>query len=182
MQSQIRNVEGITYTLTRKSVKNLNLRVRTDGSVAVSAPKYIRLEEIDCFIQTRKDWIIQTQQTMLQRQKANQEILLPSIEQCMALFLPVSQKIYPLFSDVLQNCPPQIKVRNMTTRWGVCHISKRTITLSQQLGAKPLPAIEYVILHEYCHFVYPNHQKEFWALVERYMPDWKVRRAMLRDR
>ena len=40
--------------------------------------------------------------------------------------------------------------------------------------------IDYVMLHEYCHFVWPDHQPHFWALVARYMPDWKERRARLR--
>lgn len=181
MQSQIRTVAEIEYTLTRKTVKNLNLRVRTDGSVAVSAPKRMSVRQIDRFVLSRKEWIQKAQQEMAQRQKIRQQTTLPSVEQCMAVFEPISQAIYPLFAQTLQNNMPQLKVKDMKTRWGVCHISKRTITLAQQLATKPLPAIEYVILHEYCHFVHANHQKEFWALVEQYMPDWKIRRAMLKE-
>ena len=34
-------------------------------------------------------------------------------------------------------------------------------------------AIEYVVLHEVCHLKYMNHSKNFWAMVEKYMPDYK---------
>ena len=54
-------------------------------------------------------------------------------------------------------------------------------TLASRLALQPRAAVEYVIVHEYCHFVHPNHQKEFWALVEQFLPDWKARRALLRQ-
>ena len=34
-------------------------------------------------------------------------------------------------------------------------------------------AIRYVILHELCHIKHMNHSKEFWKLVEKYMPEYK---------
>ena len=43
----------------------------------------------------------------------------------------------------------------------------------------PAECIEYVVLHEFAHFVHPNHSKDFYALVEKLMPDWKERREML---
>lgn len=181
MPSQIRRVQNLEYTLIRKTVKNINLRVRTDGTVMVSAPKNVAAGEIDAFVQTKMEWIHRAKQQILQRQTQVQQNLLPDKEECLQRFLPICQQIEPLFAEVLQHQPVQIKVRSMTSRWGVCHVTKRTITLAQQLAVKPLPAIEYVILHEYCHFVYPNHQREFWTLVEQYMPDWKIWRRMLRE-
>ena len=34
----------------------------------------------------------------------------------------------------------------------------------------PLPAQEYVVVHEFCHFAHPNHSLAFWAAVARVMP------------
>ena len=42
-------------------------------------------------------------------------------------------------------------------------------------------AIEYVALHEFAHFIHPNHSKDFYNLVENLMPDWKERKQMLQD-
>ena len=44
-----------------------------------------------------------------------------------------------------------------------------------------IKCIEYVVLHELCHIFYMNHQKDFWALVEKYMPDYKIRRKNLKS-
>ena len=49
------------------------------------------------------------------------------------------------------------------------------------LGEKPVSCVEYVVLHEFCHFLQPNHSRAFYQLVEQFMPDWKERRRLLND-
>jgi len=44
----------------------------------------------------------------------------------------------------------------------------------------PEQAVDYVVLHELCHLRHMDHSREFYALVERYMPDWKQRRELLK--
>ena len=44
----------------------------------------------------------------------------------------------------------------------------------------PPAAQIYVVVHEYCHFLQPNHSPAFWAEVEKLLPDWKERRALLK--
>ena len=68
----------------------------------------------------------------------------------------------------------------MKTRWGSCNTLTRSITFNLQLYKKPLEVIDYVILHELAHIPYPHHQKEFWNFVEKYIPDWKKRRDLLK--
>ena len=74
-----------------------------------------------------------------------------------------------------------ITIRAQRTRWGSCHPAKRQITLAARLALQPPEAVEYVVVHEYCHFVHPDHQAGFWALVASILPDWKARRALLRN-
>ena len=61
----------------------------------------------------------------------------------------------------------------MTSRWGVCHMAKRQITFALQLYNMPEAAQIYVVVHEYCHFLQPNHSPAFWAEVAKLMPDWE---------
>lgn len=46
--------------------------------------------------------------------------------------------------------------------------------------AVPPEAIDYVVVHELAHLRYMNHGAEFYALIARYLPDWKARRTLLR--
>lgn len=55
---------GIEYELTRKAVKNLNLRLRPDGSVTVSIPKRVTLAEADRFVEQNADRIRQARQRL----------------------------------------------------------------------------------------------------------------------
>ena len=54
----------------------------------------------------------------------------------------------------------------MTSRWGVCYMKRRQITFALQLYNMPPAAQIYVVVHEYCHFLQPNHSPAFW-------PRWK---------
>ena len=65
-----------------------------------------------------------------------------------------------------------IKVRSMKKRWGSCN-GKNTINLNLELIKTPADCIEYVLIHELCHFKQMNHSKEFWNLVTFCMPEWK---------
>ena len=59
-----RQAEGIDYRLTRKPVKNLNLRVSAQGEVAVSAPRWVPLQEVDRFVASRRAWILAARERM----------------------------------------------------------------------------------------------------------------------
>ena len=168
----------IPYTLTHKRVRNLNLRIRSDGTVHVSAPMRTPRRYIDTFLATKTDWILENRKKMLEK-----AMPLPSVytkEQCLAIYTAVSDSIFPLFSDVLGGEKPTLKVREMRTRWGVCNLKTRTITLNTRLADKPRAALEYVVLHEYVLFTHPNHQAGFHAEMARLMPDYKQRRKLLK--
>jgi predicted metal-dependent hydrolase len=68
--------------------------------------------------------------------------------------------------------PSAIVIRKMLTRWGSC-TPKGKVILNPELIKAPKPCIEYVIIHELCHLVYPDHSKKFIALQAHEMPDWE---------
>ena len=74
---------------------------------------------------------------------------------------------------------PDLKIRKMKSKWGVCNITNKTITLNQELIKLDSKYLEYVIYHELCHLKHPNHSKDFWNLVEVYIPNYKqIRKEM----
>ena len=68
--------------------------------------------------------------------------------------------------------PEEYRIKKTKSVWGSCSSNKK-ITINQNLMMYSRKAIEYVVLHEVCHLKYMNHSKNFWAMVEKYMPDYK---------
>ena len=68
--------------------------------------------------------------------------------------------------------PDEYNIKKLKSVWGKCSSSKK-ITINQDLMMYSRHAIEYVVLHEFCHLKFMNHSKNFWSLVEKYMPDYK---------
>ena len=76
---------------------------------------------------------------------------------------------------------PNLKIRNMKTRWGVCNKKNNTVTLNSNLIKYDMNKLDYVIIHELSHFVHFNHSDKFWNLVSKYCPNYKKIRKELRD-
>ena len=98
--------------------------------------------------------------------------------QCKTVLGEIVEALYPIFQKygVL---PPILRIRNMDTRWGSCLPGKGVITLNKRLLEAPRNCIEYVVLHEFCHFIHPNHSKHFYDFLSMLMPDWKERKRIL---
>ena len=73
------------------------------------------------------------------------------------------------------------QIKKLSSAWGIYHKKENYITFNFDLIENDIECIEYVVLHELCHIFYMNHQKDFWALVEKYMPDYKIRRKNLKS-
>jgi len=73
------------------------------------------------------------------------------------------------------------QIKKLSSAWGIYHKKENYISFNFDLIEKDIECIEYVVLHELCHIFFMNHQKDFWALVEKYMPDYKIRRKKLKN-
>ncbi len=74
---------------------------------------------------------------------------------------------------------PAVSVKAMQSRWGSCMHTKNRIGLNTELIKAPVHGIEYVIMHEMCHFKYPNHTRKFYNFLSLVMPDWEKRKKRL---
>lgn len=75
----------------------------------------------------------------------------------------------------------KLRIRKMKTRWGVNNVTQRIITLNSELLKKDLDLIDYVIIHELCHFYEANHSDRFWYQVSLRYPNYKLARKRLRN-
>ena len=98
--------------------------------------------------------------------------------QCLVVFNSRLNRLKNQF-ETLPNF--SLKIRKMTSRWGVCNIKSMTVTLNSELIEKDVSLIDYVIIHELCHFKHMNHSLEFWREVEKYYPYHKMARKMLKE-
>ena len=95
----------------------------------------------------------------------------------------LKEKAYDVFSSVLNEMyqkikcegipEPKLNIRNMKTRWGTCNIKTSVITLNLQLIKTDIDCIRQVASHELVHFKVKNHGKDFYRLLEKYVPNWK---------
>lgn len=220
----------ILYNLERKQVRNLNLRIRKDGSVWVSAEPGVPCEEINAFVVNKAPYILkaldhfheiaqykpqpkqyvsgetfnilgrglrlQVTQTSKDSISADGVYIHLGVrdlsdtekkrrivnkfldQQCRMVFGDVMDGLYPLFQKYgVQK--PSLGIRDMETRWGSCLAKKGIITLNKRLLEAPRHCIEYVVMHELCHLVHPNHSRQFYAFLTMLMPDWKERKQFL---
>ncbi|WP_058442815.1 M48 family metallopeptidase [Legionella brunensis] len=70
-------------------------------------------------------------------------------------------------------------IKTMNTRWGSCNIHARRIWLNLRLIRKPLSCLEYVLVHEMVHLLETNHSKRFYALMDKFLPDWRYQQILL---
>ena len=73
-----------------------------------------------------------------------------------------------------------VSVTSARGRWGSCS-GKNAIHFSFRLIYAPKDVIEYVIVHELAHTKHHDHSQAFWAEVAKFVPDWKVKRAWLKE-
>lgn len=76
---------------------------------------------------------------------------------------------------------PNLVIRKMKTRWGVCNKNLKKVTLNSELIYKDIKCLDYVIVHELSHFIHFNHSKEFWKLVYENYPNYKLVRKEMRE-
>lgn len=222
--------KSIGYMLERKPVKNINLRIRADQCVYVSAPKDVAAKMVDAFVAEKSAYILRAlkkfkdrnRESTLENNFVNGETVkflgrnlrlkvknasrskVESDESYVTLYVKdvqdadlkkrvletwlrkkckdeitaICKKVYPQVKKY-GVAFPEIQLREMVSRWGSCSPKKGFVTFNTALIAMPVSCIEYVVTHEFTHFLYPNHSKKFYQQLATFMPDWEERKKRL---
>lgn len=92
------------------------------------------------------------------------------------------QRLKEIYSRFEEKIPyPKLKVRKMTSRWGVCNRRDNSVTLNLELIRMDIKYLDYVIIHELSHFIHFDHSVNFWNLVSKYSKDYKILRKEMRE-
>ena len=100
-------------------------------------------------------------------------------KQAKEIFLERFNYNYERFS---RNIPyPKLRIRKMTTRWGVCNVNTHVITINLELIKRDISYLDYVIVHEMSHLIYGDHSSSFWKLVSENIPNYKKYREEMKE-
>ncbi len=165
------------YRLLRSRRKTIALRVCPDGTAEVRAPLTMSRKQIDAFVQKHQEWWSKTIQSTQRRRVFEREIdeKEPFLRKQAEEYLP---RRTAEWAAVMGVRPTGIKITSAKTRFGSCS-PKNGICYSWRLMAYPLKGVDYVIVHELAHILQKNHSAKFYAVVQKYLPDWKERRKLL---
>lgn len=171
----------IEYTLHIKNVKNINLRIKPDGTVHVSANRFVKRKYIDEFVMSREAFILKALKGYEER-NSKQKIRYFQESELKELILNLSKKAYPYFESCgALKIFPEIKFRKMKSRWGSCRPQKGILTFNTHLMYAPFECVEYVVLHEFTHFLQANHSDKFYKELEKVCPNFQKCRKMLKE-
>lgn len=171
---------SVPYTLVRSRRKTLALEVTRDAAVTVRAPSRLPMREIDRFVVEHQPWIEKHLAAAQARRLRHPE---PTPEEEAALrerartVLPQKLDAYAARMGLR---PAGLRITSARTRFGSCSADDH-ICFSWRLMQYPDAAIDYVVVHELAHIREKNHGRAFYALVEQYLPDWRERRALLKE-
>ena len=73
----------------------------------------------------------------------------------------------------------KLYIRKMKSHWGSCNYEKQTLRLNSELAKRKSECLEYVILHEMLHIIEKGHNRNFYRLLNKYMPEWKAIRKKM---
>lgn len=200
----------IEVIVNRKNNKNIYFRVKEDLKLYVNAPIFLSSNSILKLINENESAILKMYDKVAGRSKDDdkfaylgkkynivikedisnvtmdeENVYTPSLEELEKFYQNQIVEVFTKEVDIAKKCFAHLpefslKFRKMRTRWGVCNTLKKTVTLNTELLKKDIELLDYVIVHELCHFFEGNHSKNFWNLVSQAYPNYKEARKRLR--
>jgi predicted metal-dependent hydrolase len=157
------------------------IRVRPDGSVRVTLPRWGTRREAQNFAEQERSWI-ERQRQLAEQHRARSCARLPpealrSLRARAVLELPAELR---RLAEANRLRVERISVRNQRWRWGSCSPSGH-VCLNWRLVLMPAFVREYVLIHELMHLKRFDHSRAFWQLVETACPRHTEARRWLRE-
>lgn len=175
-------IDGLPVEVTKKRIKRMNMRIKEpDGRVVISAPYMTPDREIINFVRLKRDWIDDAAARVRKRAKEHPEPA--DREEKEARRADLKRRITARLPEIERRTGLKCSgwtVRDMHTRWGSCNTRTHHLNFSLMLATRSDAELDYVILHELVHTVVPGHGRDFYALMDRFMPEWKAIRKGMR--
>jgi predicted metal-dependent hydrolase len=160
-------MKGKRILIFKRKVKYLRLEVDLE-SIKIIAPVGIEVDEKEVLERHRR-WI----EKRIERLNEIKRIA-ESLEICKQdnLYNLVENFVNEI-SEILKVKPQKFLFRRMKKRWGSCNYKKKILIFNKNLEYLPKELIKHVVIHEMCHLIVKNHNKEFWVLISKLDPNFK---------
>lgn len=169
------------YRVIKSKRKTAAIEIDENCNLILRVPLRYSQKSVDKLISDHRNWI--EKHMIIQREKQKNKIIL-SDEQIKALksrAMDIIPERVEYFSNIMSLKPSGVKITSAQKRFGSCS-GKNSLCFSYILMQYPMEAVDYVVVHELAHIVHKNHSKEFYRLIEKYLPDYKLREKMLKRR
>ncbi len=177
------DVDGIAVHVSLKRMKSIRLHVKPTGEVTLSAPYGTSQKRLREFVASKSAWVAAQQHKYANTPAARAEnASKEEVEQWRAVVKACVPPLVAEWEQILGVHVETLAYRNMKSRWGSCQPTTGRVCINVRLALYPPECLEYVVVHELCHLLEPNHGPGFKTLLTRVMPDWQTRERMLNPR
>lgn len=167
--------------IIKNSKRSRRIRISVSGGrVIVTAPTRVNRDQLDRLVDHHRDWIeraIRKHERLAEGVKLSRDIF--DKNEFAARTKALIEDSYKLIAAPYRVKLGKISIKKMRSRWGSCS-GRGNVSINLLLGKLPEELLEYVVIHELCHLVHHNHSKSFWSLVEKFTPEFKIRKRELR--
>lgn len=175
LQEEVR----IPYQVIRSARKTMALEIK-NSCLLIRIPNRLTNQQAILFAEQHREWIIQRYQKAEEEQKKKQIYTQKEICKYKEELRPVLEHRVVYYAERMGVSYGRITIRDQKTRWGSCS-AKGNLNFNWRLALVSQEVADYVVVHELAHRLEMNHSKRFWIEVERILPDYRKRRAMLRQ-
>ncbi len=161
--------------------KRYVVRVREDGSVRVTIPRWGSKREAQAFAASQGEWIERQRRRIEEERTRPREVMAPEVERELRMRArrELPSRLLALAAEHGLSVG-RVSVRNQRWRWGSCSRNGH-ICLNWRLATMPDWVRDYVMIHELMHLEQMNHSPRFWKLVAAGCPEYQAARQYLRE-
>jgi predicted metal-dependent hydrolase len=161
----------ISYEICYSNRKTVSLIVK-GAKLIVRAPYFTKKERIEEIVKKHTAWVIKSIKKQEEKKEREHDVNEDQIKALKSQAKTVINNKVEKYSQIMGLKHGRITITSAKTRYGSCS-SKGNLSFSYRLMHYPDDIIDYVVVHELAHLVHMNHSKSFYALVERYYPNYK---------